>query len=285
EGTVFHRTAEEIKKIVEVCAENEIELTGSVFMKSAEEIKKIVEVCKENEIELTGSVFLKTAEEIEKIVEVCKENQIEPKGNVFHRTAEEIKKIVEVCAENEIELTGSVFMKSAEEIKKIVEACKENKIEITGSIFLKSAKQLQENIDYIREEFGNEYLTSLIVSKSNGTLKNVLPYLKEKGFLEYVKKSPSILKLTLEQIQERERFIEQQGKSIIDKRGKFNSIFGLPKKNYEKRVAKTIERPSSELVEVIKNVPLNEVINGKKVLDEITEEKTKEGETIDGESR
>ena len=270
---------------MEACKENKIELTGSAFLKTAEEIEEIVKVCKENEIELTGSVFLKSATEIKKIVKVCKENEIELTGTAFLKTSEEIERIVKVCKENEIDMIGSAFFKSSEEIEKIIEVCKENKIELTGSVFLKSAKQLKENVDYIKEEFGSEYLIPLIVSKNNGTLKKVLPYLKEKGYLEYVKESASILSLTLEQIQEREKFIEQQGQSIIDDRGKFNSIFGLSKKNYEKRVAKTVGRPSSELVEVIKNVPVNEVINGKKVLDEITTEKTKEGETIDGESR
>ena len=48
----------------------------------------------------------------------------------------------------------------------------------------------------------------------------------------------AILSLKLEQIKEREGFIKEQGETIIDERGKFNSLFGLSKKNYEKRVAK-----------------------------------------------
>ena len=284
QASISRRNIEELENIVEVCRENGIKPEGTVFKRTAEEIEKIVEVCKENEIGITGSVFMKSAEEIEKIVEVCKENEIEITGTVFQRTAKEIEKIVEVCKENEIKPEGTVFQRTAEEIEKILEVCEENKIKLTGSVFLKTSKQLQENVDYIKEEFGQEYLMPLIVSKSNGTLKKVLPYLREKGYLEYVKGSASILGLTLEQIQERERFIEQQGESIIDQRGKFNLVFGLSKKNYEKRVSKTVERPSSELVEVVKNVPVNEVRDGKKVLDEITAEKEKEGESIDGES-
>ena len=61
-------SVDECQKIVEVCKENKIEITGSIFMKSAEEMIEIVKVCKENKIEITGSVFLKSAEEIDKIV-------------------------------------------------------------------------------------------------------------------------------------------------------------------------------------------------------------------------
>ncbi len=38
---------------------NGIEATGTVFKRTAGEIKEIVEVCKENGIEITGSIFSK----------------------------------------------------------------------------------------------------------------------------------------------------------------------------------------------------------------------------------
>ena len=278
-GTVFQRTAEEIEKIVEVCNKNGIKPTGTVFIRTAEEIEKIVEVCNKNGIELTGSVFMKTVEEIEKIAEVCNKNDIELTGTIFMKTAEEIEKIVKVCKTNGIEPTGSVFMKTAEEIEKIVEVCKKNGIEITGSIFVKSASKLEECIEYVRKDFGEKYLLPLIVSKNIKTLEKVLPYLKEKGYLEYIKGSASILSLTLEQIKEREKFIEEQGESIIDERGKFNSIFGMSKKNYEKRAGKTQEKnessrkkDSKSIARAVKDVPITKVREAQSVLNEITNE-------------
>ena len=240
-GSVFRRTAAEIKEIVEVCKENRIEATGAIFLKTAAEIKEIVEVCKENGIEVTGSVFYRTAAEIKEIVEVCKENGIEATGNVFRRTAAEIKEIVEVCKENGIEATGSVFLKTATEIKGIVEVCKENRIEITGSIFVKNSKQLKENIEYIKQNYGEEYLTPLIVSKNLKHLQKTLPYLQSIGVLEIIKTSASILMLTVEEIKERQAFIESIDESIV-KGDKFNSIFGLSRKNYQKKVKEYEEK-------------------------------------------
>ena len=238
-GTVFFRSAEEIEKIIKVCKENGIEPTGTVFYRSAEEIEKIIKVCQANGIELNGSVFMKSAEEIEKIIKVCKENGIEPTGTVFYRSAEEIEKIIKVCKENGIELTGNVFKKTSEEIKEIVKVCKENKVEITGSIFFKSAKQLQENIEYIRENYGDEYLKPLIITRNIKNLKLVLPYLQEIGVLKVLPKSASILSLTLDEITEREKFIESIGESVLNTYGtKFNSIFGLSRKKYAQRVEK-----------------------------------------------
>ena len=290
-GSVFNRTAEEIEKIIEVCKKNKIELTGNVFLKSAEEIEKIVEVCQKNKIEVTGSVFNRTAEEIEKIVEVCKKNKIEVTGSVFKRTAEEIEKIVEVCQKNKIKVTGSVFFKSAEEIEKIVEVCKKNKIEltgsvfkrtaeeiekivevcqknkikITGSVFLKNPKQLKENIEYIKQNYGEEYLTPLIVSKNLKHLQKTLPYLQSIGVLETIKTSASILSLTLEEIKERKAFIESIGEPIV-KENKFNSIFGMPKKSYPKKVKEYEEK--KKLIGKIKGAiqerqELDEQINSK----------------------
>ena len=238
-GTVFQRTVEEIEKIIKVCQANGIELTGSVFKSTPEELEKIIKVCKTNGIEPTGTVFSQSAEEIEKIIKVCKENGIEPTGTVFYRSAEEIEKIIKVCKENGIELTGNVFKKTSEEIKEIVKVCKENKVEITGSIFFKSAKQLQENIEYIRENYGDEYLKPLIITRNIKNLKLVLPYLQEIGVLKVLPKSASILSLTLDEIKEREKFIESIGESVLNTyETKFNSIFGLSRKKYAQRVEK-----------------------------------------------
>ena len=238
-GSVFQRTAEEIEEIVNACRENGIEPTGTVFQRTVEEIEKIIKVCQANGIELTGSVFKSTPEELEKIIKVCKTNGIEPTGTVFFRSAEEIEKIIKVCKENGIELTGNVFKKTSEEIKEIVKVCKENKVEITGSIFFKSAKQLQENIEYIRENYGDEYLKPLIITRNIKNLKLVLPYLQEIGVLKVLPKSASILSLTLDEITEREKFIESIGESVLNTYGtKFNSIFGLSRKKYAQRVEK-----------------------------------------------
>ena len=260
------KDVDEIKKIEQVCKENGIEVTGNVFSRTAAEIKEIVEVCKENGIEATGSVFYRTAAEIKEIVEVCKENGIEATGSVFLRTAAEIKEIVEVCRENGIEVTGSVFKRTAAKIKEIVEVCKENGIEITGSIFSKNSKQLKGNIEYIKQNYGEEYLTPLIVSKNLKHLQKTLPYLQSIGVLEIIKTSASILMLTVEEIKERQAFIESIGETIVID-GKFNRIFGMPKKRYQKKVKEYEEK--KKLIGKIKGAiqegqELDEQINHKK---------------------
>ena len=260
------KDVDEIKKIEQVCKENGIEVTGSVFKRTAAEIKEIVEVCKENGIEVTGNVFSRTAAEIKEIVEVCKENGIEATGSVFYRTAAEIKEIVEVGKENGIEVTGSVFKRTAAKIKEIVEVCKENGIEITGSIFSKNSKQLKENIEYIKQNYGEEYLTTLIVSKNLKHLQRTLPYLQSIGALETTKTSASILLLTLEEIKERQAFIKNIGETIVID-GKFNRIFGMPKKRYQKKVKEYEEK--KKIIGDIKGAiqegqELDEQINHKK---------------------
>ena len=218
-------------------------------MKSAKEIEEIIKVCKENGIETTGTVFQRTAKEIEEIIKVCKENGIEATGTVFIKSAKEIEEIIKVCKENGIEATGNVFQRTAKEIEKIIKVCNENKIEITGSIFLKKSKQLKENIEFIKQNYGEEYLTPLIISKNLKNLQKILPYLQSIGVLETVKNSASILKLTLEEIKERQAFAEKIGEPIV-KNGRFNSIFGMPRKNYQKKVKEFEEK--QELIGEIK---------------------------------
>lgn len=265
-GSVFLRTAEEIKEIVEICQKNGIKVIGTVFYKTADEIKKIIEVCQENEIEVTRSVFYRTAEEVKEIVEICQENEIEVTGTVFLKRAFEIKEIVKVCKDNEIEITGSVFRRTATGIKEIVKVCKENGIEVTGSVFTKNSKQLKENIEYIKQNYGEEYLTNLIVSKNLKHLQKTLPYLQSIGVLEIIKTSASILMLTVEEIKERQAFIESIGETIVID-GKFNRIFGMPKKRYQKNVKEYEEK--KKIIGDIKGAiqegqELDEQINHKK---------------------
>ena len=178
-------------------------------------------------------------EEIEKIIKVCRENNIPVTGNVFKKPAEEIEKIIKVCRENNIPITGSVFYKTAEDIEKIIKVCIENNIPITGSIFLKSTEEIEKSINYIKENYGQAYLTPLIINKNVEHLKNVLPYLESLGVLPYVVKSASILTLTLDEIKERKDFVESNNDTLVLQNGRFNSVFGLSKANYKKLTNKS----------------------------------------------
>ena len=187
-------------------------------------------------IEQITSILRVPVERIQEIEERCQ--KLTPNNvlsaAISRRTPQEIEEIIKVCKENGIEATGNVFTKSAQEIEEIIKVCNENGIEITGSIFKKSPKQLKENIEFIKQNYGEEYLTPLIISKNLKNLQKILPYLQSIGVLETVKNSASILILTLEEIQERQAFAEKIGEPI-DINGRFNSIFGLSRKNYQKK--------------------------------------------------
>ena len=248
--SILRVPVERIQEIEERCPEltkNNV-LSAAISRRTIQEIEEIIKVCKENEIEVTGTVFKRTAKEVEEIIKVCKGNGIEVTGTVFTKSAQEIEEIIKVCKENGIEATGTVFMKSAQEIEEIIKVCNENGIEITGSIFQKSSKQLKENIEFIKQNYGEEYLTPLIISKNLKNLQKILPYLQSIGVLETVKNSASILILTLEEIQERQAFAEKIGEPIV-KNGRFNSIFGLSRKNYQKKVKEFSQK--QQLIEEI----------------------------------
>ena len=238
-----------------------------------EQLKKTYEyVSDENRygkkyIEQITTILRVPVERIQEIEEKCpeltKENILS--AAISRKDIDEIKKIIKICKKNKIELTGSVFKRTAEEIEKIVEVCKKNKIKITGSVFLKNPKQLKENIEYIKQNYGEEYLTPLIVSKNLKHLQKTLPYLQSIGVLETIKTSASILSLTLEEIKERKAFIESIGEPIV-KENKFNSIFGMPKKSYPKKVKEYEEK--KKLIGKIKGAiqerqELDEQINSK----------------------
>ena len=219
-----------------------INKTTSILKIDVDRIKEIERLGLSKELVLSASISRLSVEDIRKDILVCRENDIEITGSVFYRSADEIKEIVTVCRENGLEITGSVFFKSADDIKEIVAVCRENGIEITGSVFSKSAKQLQESIDFLKENYDESYLSSLIVSKSAKQLREVFPYLDSLGVLENVKESASILTLTVDEIKTRKAFVESIGEDIVLDNGKFNSVFGLSKKRYAKKVETVLKQ-------------------------------------------
>ena len=131
-------------------------------------------------------------------------------------------------------------MQSVEEIEKIIEVCRANNIEISGSIFLKKSKDLNESIEYIKNNYGQEFLKPLIINKSVKYLIQVLPYLQQLNVLEVVINSASILTLKLEEIEERKSILDMQGIPMVDERGKFNYIFGMTRKKYSELKSRII---------------------------------------------
>ena len=126
-----------------------------------------------------------------------------------------------------------MFCKKPSEVKQILEICKQYNLKISGSMFVMKSKSILESIDYVKDNYGIEYVTDLIISKRVSYLKTVLPYLKSEGLLPYVINSSSILSLRLEEIIERKEYIESIGEDLIVN-GRFNIIFGKTRRNYEK---------------------------------------------------
>ena len=134
-----------------------------------------------------------------------------------------------------IEITGSVFKRSPEEFKEILDICSDYGFAYGPSILKKDSKSLRESSNYVKKNYGDDFLTSLVVSKSKSYLEVVLPYLDSRGELDVVKNSASILSLKFDEIKAREAFIERIGEAnIVD--GRFNSIYGLSRKKFEARV-------------------------------------------------
>ena len=237
-GSVFRKSSEDLRSIINVCRSKGVPIVSSVFLQDSVEVSKIIDVCRENNIEITGSVFRRDAEEIKDIISLCNEKKINISGTLFLRTADEIKRILNVCEEHNILVQANIFKKSALEIEEIVSVCEKHGVDVSATMFSKSASSLDKSMDYIEKNYGKSYLTPLIVVTSESHLRNVFPYLEEKGVLPAVINSPAILTLKFDEIKEREIFISKIGEEDVVK-GKFNSIYGLSRKRYKGRLNST----------------------------------------------
>ena len=188
---------------------------------------------------LEKPTIINQLEQLKELYSYCINENIDfnniPNYIFVRKRIKDISKIVEVCKANKIEITGSVLMKSADEIQRIIEACKANKIEITGSVLMKKSQDLNETINYLKLNHGDEYLKQLLIVISTKKIKEIFPYLDSLGVLPTVITSASILRLSLDEIKERKQVLDTLGEPMVVG-NRYNSIFGLSKKNYQKKL-------------------------------------------------
>ena len=244
-SSMLFRTKDEIDEIIKLCDENNITCYDGMFKRKKEEILQIVELCQKYSIPITDSCFRKNSHDFENIVKTCIELGILPKGSVFKRTPEEIREINHITMEYLGEKpTQNTFVKKPEEVKKIIEVCLNYHVPITGIVYQKNASELEDSILFVKEQYGEDYLIPQIIIYDKEHLNRMFSYFKGKRYLPYLKKSTSILKLTLNEIIERESYLREIGESIITNNGTFHPIFGVIKKEFLKRKNGLIEEKS-----------------------------------------
>ena len=95
---MFHKTAEDIEKIIKVCRENNIAIIGSgVFIKTSEEIEKSVDYIKENygQAYLTPLIINKNVEHLKNVLPYLESLGVLPyvikSASILTLTLDEIK--------------------------------------------------------------------------------------------------------------------------------------------------------------------------------------------------
>lgn len=219
---------------------------GTIFQCKPDDIEEIVSICKEHNIpyENGGNVFFKRPDEVRKVIEVCQKHNIpyQKGGSIFRKNADEIESIVEICEKHGVDYreSNSVFQNKPEVTEEIIEICKDNGIECKGTVFSSNPRKLTESINYVRENYGEGMVQRLIIVQNPDRLKQVLPYFEEHGYLEGLLKGTLVLSLTLEEFKERERILQSRGEEVLID-GKFNPIFGLDRKRYNKKFTEEIK--------------------------------------------
>ena len=102
----------------------------------------------------------------------------------------------------------------------------------------KSPSVLFFNPNYVKENYDQRFLKPLIINKDHKHLERCFELLKNKGVLDVVIDSASILSLKYDDIRTRIMYLEEKGIDIIDG-NKFNSIFGMNKTRMMKKFGVT----------------------------------------------
>ena len=254
---MFKKKSEEVEAIIKLCKKANIAITGSVFNRSPKEIEDILisnkrltsmsfkksnsasqdilEVCKKHNVEFMDNMVKRTSTEIDKLLTYCENKGIKITASAFDRPFNEAQTVYEILETHHLPIMGGAFLKTPDKTLEIIIYCEENGIKITGSIFLTNIDELKSSADYIRDNYGVEYLTPTIVSLKKSQLKTVMPIVDSWGVLPYIIVSPAILTLSKEEIAERRALIDELGENILVN-GRINPMFGLTKKRYREKL-------------------------------------------------
>lgn len=132
---------EEIQKIVEICKDNGIKITGSMFKSTLEEVQKKIKFCKENCIEPNDLIFLSSDEKFKQTIDFCKQNKIDFDGHLLAMRMDMLKKKKELFELLNINYTAKTFIISIDEIMERYKICRLNGINCTNEmLFMRKQK-------------------------------------------------------------------------------------------------------------------------------------------------
>lgn len=189
-------------------------------------------------------VFFRRPEGLEKSICTCKEEGIsyETGGAILTRSAEDIKNIVCLCKNYKIPYHDNdyVFKFNAEHIHSIFEVCSRYNIEFNNFMLGTTPSRIAKNATYIGENYGLMYCHPLALVQESERVREIFPYLEEKGYLYSLISSGTMVTLPLGELREREAVLGAIGEEAIIN-GKPNSIFALSSKKYHDKYKNTID--------------------------------------------
>lgn len=188
-------------------------------------------------------VFFRRPESLEESIFVCKQEGIDYKNGsiVLTRSPEDIKRIIGLCQNFEIPYNNaSIFKSDAEQLKAILEVCNKHNIRFNSFMLDFNPSHIDANANYIKENYGSMYLHPLALVQDCERVREVFPYLEEKGYLDCINGGSAMLTLPLNELKERESVLRTLGEDGIVN-GKVNDIFALSNEKYQEKYKNTID--------------------------------------------
>ena len=174
---MLFRTSDEIEDILEICKNYNVTPQDGMYKRTPQEVKEIIDICIEKGIKVKSSIFRKKPLDFKKVVDTCIKLDIPPTGSVYRRTVEEIEEIYKIHMDLlNSKPTPNTFNKKPSEVEKIIKLCLENDINITGTIYCKDAYELEDTINYIKNNFGKEYLIPQVIIEAKEHLQIIMTY-------------------------------------------------------------------------------------------------------------
>ncbi len=239
--SMLNRTTGEIEDIIEICKNKNVEITDSVYLRTPFELEEIINYCEEKNMVISGGCFIKNPEQFKEAVETCEKLNIPAEGEVFNRTPDEIKAITKIYEKMlKKDPINNSFATTPEEVEKIIALLTANNIEITGVVFRRKEKELKSTIEHIKKKYGKEFLLPQIIIYDKDQIDRIFSYCSGRRCQELIKTCPYILRLTLNEIVERDSYINSIGGKFVED-GKFNQVLSWSRKKFLEEKEKLIQ--------------------------------------------
>ena len=228
----FEQKAEVLEKIIELIEKKGLALSSSIMSRNLEDIEEILRIATEKNLILNSTIFEKKPAELTELIEICERENVSLYATMYLKDNKSVKKMIKSLKDNHIKPTSLMYSKGEVYLDDRIKVCNDYGLVLNNALFRADENELELNYNYIKDNYGTEYVTSTTMTKANARVKEVFQYMASQGLLKYLPNNEAIFTLKPEDLKARIEYLKKKGLDIIEEE-QFSNVLTMTKRKFK----------------------------------------------------